>query len=677
MGAACCADVSVCEEVTCSEDRFHFLGGDFEQAVDFLRNEIVGRNRLIQGPFGPMVKVYADYTASGQALRFLGEYTQWIRQMMANSHTQDSATGLFMNECLDDAILSIKTSVNAKDNFVVLCCGTGSTGAMQKLQQILGIYQPPAAWESLGMLVDPTGDWRGATVKNSIFDKSASPDHGPRWVRAREVVKSKLRQSESLPLVIVGPFEHHSNELSWREGLCDCERLPSSASFETDLDALELLLHRHQSASPKRIIIGSISDCSNVTGMRNDLRAISRLFRRFGALLFVDFAASGPYTEINCNPADGELLFDACFVSPHKFLGGDASCGLLVLRRTLYDTSLPPTFAGGGTVKFVTQQRHSYSDEVVERESAGTPGLLQIMQCALALEVKEALGPARIEEKEASLLKDFFMWLKATWPEEIVVLGNPDPTKRHPIISFNVVRPHPLSARFVTCLLSDLFGIQTRAGCSCAGPHGQDLYGLSNETVEQLMSYVAKDGEEADPDLVSVKPAWVRFNLHFTHDSVEIEYIKRALSFVVRHGYRFLSLYMFDMCTGAWIFTLPTWCHEHLLKDEVQDQPASPRESVNRWREQHTFGVHAALRGMQSRNLSSESSRRARLEEQLLSAERCLTLLPTIDPVPPPEPFPQYHLPSLGLRPPFVVAPGMVCNQEGWVTATHSECYEI
>ncbi|CAE8607393.1 unnamed protein product [Polarella glacialis] len=328
-----------------------------------------------------------------------------------------------------------------------------------------------------------------------------------------------------LPLVFVGAYEHHSHELSWRDGLCDCLRIPSTKDHELDMKEFEKLLKEHRAASKNRLFIGSFSDCSNVTGMRSDIKAISKLLRAYGALFFIDHAASDPCTRIDCNPKGNEDCFDGCYVSPHKFLGGEGSSGSLMLRKRL-----PPTFGGGGTVKFATQDFHAYADNLYERETAGTPGVLQIMQTAMAFEVKDALGPERIEKKEHELREDLFDWLKKTHPKEVFILGNKTAAKRHPIVSFNVIAPHPLHPRFVTILLSDPFGIQTRAGCSCAGPLGQDLFQIRSELMELLvLGITGTQASDEEPGIYSVKPGWCRINMHYTLNKLDVWYFKEAL----------------------------------------------------------------------------------------------------------------------------------------------------
>lgn len=634
------------------------FSGDFEHAMKYLRKEIVGRDRVMEGPFGPRLKVYADYTASGQGLQFFNRYMTWLRENFANTHTEDSATGRFMTESFHIAIDSIGRCVNAGDEFVVICTGTGSTGGMLRLQQILGIYIPPASWSKLAALAEGSCAQKGVRqelVSLKVVPTNASLVVGasPEWLQAKEKVKGVLRDLEKLPLVFIGGYEHHSNELSWREGLCDVVRVPLTKSFEVDLEALDKLLQEYRAASPLRPIIGSFSACSNVTGMRTDLRAVSRLLRRVRASFFVDWAASAPYELIDCQ----EDLFDGFVASPHKFLGGDGSCGLLVLRKSVYDLKLPPTFAGGGTVKYVGKDHHCYSDDIIERENAGTPGSLQIFQCALAFELKEALGPKCIEEKEKVLLADFFAWLKETHPREVLVYGNPNPSLRHAIVSFNVVAPWPLQPRFVTVLLSDLFGVQTRAGCSCAGPHGHDLYKMSPEAEKIAIGLIVGDAqgrnnEIEDVGIFALKAGWCRLNLHYTMDDDEIWYLKQVISFVVQHGASFLSVYSFDAVSGTWQFEPP----------DTYGKPI--RRSIVDGTWEHHFGLATALDGGVSRNMTDPSCRRKTFEAQLKSARSLLDQLPkNVSLGAPPAPFPPSPFPD-GSGPSIVVADGQVRNLE-------------
>jgi len=274
----------------------------------------------------------------------------------------------------------------------------------------------------------------------------------------------------------------------------------------------------------------------------------------------------------------------------------------------------------------------------VERENAGTPGALQIYQCAMAFAVKAALGVENIQAREHELLADFLAWVYETHCKEVFVLGNQDASLRHAIVSFNIVGPQPLHPRFVTVLLSDLFGIQTRAGCSCAGPHGLDLLGISENEATRLFEISNKTG------LTSWKPGWCRLNLHYTMDADELWYVKKALSFIVKHGSKFLSVYSFDLTTGAWCYKQQDSIDKGLSPAQIQMSP-------------HKFGLETALQGGGiSRSLVKASERRGLFEAQLRSSERLLETLPQCIPSLPPAPFPDLRFANQGPQTFFMVA---------------------
>jgi len=244
-------------------------------------------------------------------------------------------------------------------------------------------------------------------------------------------------------------------------------------------------------------------------------------------------------------PSDGDPSIDAVFLSPHKFLGGPGSSGVLVFNERLYRRELPPSVAGGGTVDYVSPEDQDFIEDIEEREKAGTPGILQTLRAALAFEVKRAVTPEAIESHEACLVeRAFARWTDA---EGIEILGNPEPSRRIGIVSFNVRDPRGdyLHPKFVTALLNDLFGIQSRAGCSCAGPYGHRLLGIGLDVSEQYRAWVRKGYH-------GIKPGWCRVGFHFTMDDADADYLIDAVRFVARAGHRFLSLYEFDPMSGAW-----------------------------------------------------------------------------------------------------------------------------
>jgi len=487
--------------------------------LDFasLRREIIGADSAFETPFGRRMLVYCDYTASGRCLRFVERYLLSLQRHYANTHTEDDVTGRSMTRLLHDAEASIKRSVNAGERGRIIACGTGATGAIHKLQELVGVALAPATRRRLDEL------WRAA----------GSGDFSS-------------RAAERQPVVFVGPYEHHSNEVSWREGLSTVIEAPLAADGSVCLETLEALLAdpRHRD----RVRIGSFSAASNVTGMISPVHDIARALHRHGALACFDFAASAPYVRIDMNPpgpAEGDPSLDAIFVSPHKFLGGPGSSGILVFNERIYPSELPPTVGGGGTVDYVGFEGHDFTHDVEERERAGTPGVLQILKAALVFQLKDAIGVERITAREHVLVERAL----ARWGRNprIEILGNHDPGRRIGIVSFNVKGPDGayLHPKFVTTLANDLFGIQSRAGCSCAGPYGHRLLGIDRATSERYRASI-REG------LLGIKPGWVRVGFHYVMDDVEADFVIDAMELLAEVGHAFLPLYDFDVHTGAW-----------------------------------------------------------------------------------------------------------------------------
>ena len=491
--------------------------------VSWLRTQVVGIDAPIDTPFGRRLLVYCDYTASGRCLLFVERYLLALQRLYANTHTEDDITGRSMTQLLHEAEASIKRAVNAGPAGRIVACGTGATGAIHKLQEIVGIAIPPATRQTL---LDELTAFLGAERVEAFRQ----------WQDARQ------------PVVFVGPYEHHSNEVSWRHGLATVVEVRLAADGGIDLAHLEALLQ--EPAYRNRLRIGSFSAASNVTGMRSPVHAIARLLHTHGAFACLDFAASAPYVDIDMNPppgpAGGDPSLDAIFVSPHKFLGGPGSSGVLVFNERLYHRELPPTVCAGGTVDYVSEVDQDFVTDVEARERAGTPGVLQILKAALAFELKQAITPARIEACEDRFLRRALDRWRAD--ERIEILGNPDPARRIAIVSFNIrdATGSYLHPKFVTALLNDLFGIQSRAGCSCAGPYGHRLLGIGADVSAQYRDWVRKGFQ-------GIKPGWCRVGFHYVMDEAEADYIIEAVVFVAQCGHRFLPLYDFDARTGLWV----------------------------------------------------------------------------------------------------------------------------
>lgn len=498
---------------------------------EYLRQQIVGIDSTFKTPFGERLMVYCDYTASGRCLRFVESYLQSLQRVYANTHTEDDITGRSMSQLLHEAEDAIKSSVNAGPDGRVVACGTGATGAIDKLQQIIGVALAPATRQNLLDMLDSS---------NSKF---GSEDF-------RNLVAAKQ------PVVFIGPYEHHSNEISWRQCLATTVAVRLDSCGNIDLAHLEDLLQAPEYQG--RLRIGSFSAASNVTGIRSDVRRIACLLHKYDAIACFDFAACAPYVDIDMNPeptsAEEDPSIDALFISPHKFLGGPGSSGVLVFNERIYHSELPPSVSAGGTVDYVGLTDQDFITQTEEREKAGTPGVLQTLKAGLVFKIKDRVGVDVINKREHELTQRAL----TSWGENerIEILGNPDPGCRVGIISFNIKNQDGqyLHHKFVTALLNDLFGIQSRAGCSCAGPYGHRLLNIDADKSERYR-HAVKDG------YCGMKPGWCRVGPHWVMDDAEVDYVIAAVHFVARHGHDFLCLYDFDLCTG-------TWTHKQ-AKDEL------------------------------------------------------------------------------------------------------------
>jgi len=498
---------------------------DTQLDMAYLRQQIVGVDSAFDTPFGERLMSYCDYTASGRCLLFIEEYLQRLQRGYANTHTEDDITGRSMSQLLHDAEEIIKESVNAGPDGRIIACGTGATGAIDKFQQLIGVALSPVTRDTILRML---GELGSATADIDFAE----------FFRKRQ------------PVVFIGPYEHHSNEISWRESLATTIEVSLDANGDIDLQHLEGLLQ--DSAHQGRLTIGSFSAASNVTGIRSDVKGISSLLHAYGALACFDYAACAPYVDIDMNPdpiGHEDPSIDAVFISPHKFLGGPGSSGVLVFNQRIYRRDLPPSVGAGGTVDYVGLDSHDFISRIEEREKAGTPGVLQTLKAGLVFQLKDRVGTARIIEREHVLTER--MLRKWTHNDNIEILGNTDPAKRVSIVSFNIRTPTGdyLHHKFVTALLNDLFGIQSRAGCSCAGPYGHRLLQIDTDTSNRYRD-VVKCGYSG------MKPGWCRIGLHWVMDDSEANFVIDAVNFIANFGHLFLNLYDFDLYTG-------TWTHKH------------------------------------------------------------------------------------------------------------------
>lgn len=403
---------------------------------------------------------YFDYTASGLAYAPIERKIAKYLKTYANTHSESASNALKTQKRYEKARQSLKDALGLDERFYLISAGCGATGAIKKFQEIMGLYLPPMSANRLG---------------------------------------EESLKGANLPLVIISPYEHHSNEVSLREGLCEVVRIPLSKSGEINFGRLDQLLK----INSKREIIGSFSAASNVTGIISDYKKIYVMMKRYGATVAFDAASFSSHDNLDAD------YFDALFLSPHKLLGGVGSCGLLAIKKELVKSD-KPTFAAGGTVSYVSRSSHFFAPSVERTEEGGTQHVMGLIRASLAYRLRNEVGLDVIKSREDELTKLFCEGLDKI-PE--VVSYCPRGVPRLPIFAFNVKGVSPYD--FAEALSED-YGVQTRAGCACAGPYGHDLLGL-------------KDDQKFDQ-----KPGWVRVSLHYSHTPKDVAYLLKAIKKTIK-----------------------------------------------------------------------------------------------------------------------------------------------
>lgn len=481
-----------------SDTHIQALKTDLETYFQPFRNHIIGIDQDFQTPYGQQKIVYTDWTASGRLYRPIEEkLINDFGPFVANTHTETTVSGTAMTKAYHAAKTIIKNHVNSDADDVLIIAGNGMTGVVNKFQRILGLKVP-----------------------ENLRKFSEIPDA----VR---------------PVIFISHMEHHSNQTSWLETMAKVEIVPPGEQGLFSLENLETLIKQYED-TPLKIV--SITACSNVTGLQNPVHEVAKLIHHYGGVCFVDYACSAPYVDINMHPEDSDASLDAVFFSPHKFLGGPGTSGILVFNKKLYKNMIPDC-PGGGTVAFTNPWgEHKYLESIEEREDGGTPGFLQTIKTALAIKLKEQMGTAQILKREHEILARIFSTFKRI-PNLHILAGQHE--NRLGVVSFYI---DDLHYNLGVKLLNDKFGIQTRGGCSCAGTYGHYLLHVDYETSHELTDEISLGD-------LSRKPGWIRLSIHPTLTNAEIDYVCQSVKALAENFRDWSNDYTYDKQTNEFLHT--------------------------------------------------------------------------------------------------------------------------
>lgn len=463
-----------------------------------IRENLIGERDAIKTTFGEKPLIYMDYTASGRSLKFVEDFIQEkVLPNYANTHSESSYTGKQMTLLRHQARQQIRESVNGSEDHKVIFCGSGASAAIAKVIGVLGL-----------------------SIPSSLEDKYNFSQQIPDYERT---------------VVFLGPYEHHSNDLQWRESTAKVIRIGLNGDGAIDVKQLaeELCLHADYAR-----LIGTFSAASNVTGLKSDVSGITKLLHDHGALAFWDYAAAAPYVGIDISSSS----IDAIFLSPHKLVGGPGTPGVLVAHQKIFKNRVP-VVPSGGTVDFVSRTKKSYLSNIESREEGGTPGIVESIRAGLVFKLQQEVGTEIIEEKENAFVRRAI----EAWRNNpsIKILGNLE-ASRLAIVSFCISRDGDnLHYGLVVAMLNDIFGIQARGGCSCAGPYGHDLLGI-DEAGSLLLLEDVKAGNFLN------RPGWARLNFNYFIDEETFEYTVRAVELIADYGHKLAPFYEYNEDCGTW-----------------------------------------------------------------------------------------------------------------------------
>jgi len=477
---------------------------ELEKYFQTFRKNIIGINAGIDTPYGYRKLVYADWIASGRLYGPIEKrITEDIGPLVGNTHSESTATGSAMTQAYHLAQKIVKNHVKADENDILIFTGTGMTSAIAKLQRLLGLKVPE---QSINYCVFTHGEY------NSCRDIP----------------------NENRPVVFLTHTEHHSNHTSWFETLADVVVLEPAADLKVDPETLRREIVKYQN---RPLLIGSFTACSNVTGYMPPFHELARIMHEYNGYCFIDFAASAPYVDIDMHPADRAERLDAIFFSPHKFLGGPGSAGVLIFNKELYKNDIPDT-PGGGTVKWTNRWGgYSYISDIEVKEDGGTPGFLQGIKAALAVRLKEQMGTENIHNREKELIDLAFRELSNLKGLHILAENI---NERLGVFSFYIDKAHH---NLITKILNDRYGIQVRGGCSCAGTYGHFLLNVDFKLSKEITDRI-------DAGDLSMKPGWIRLSLHPTMTNEELFYITGAIREVAENITEWSSDYIYNSHTN-------------------------------------------------------------------------------------------------------------------------------
>lgn len=469
---------------------------ELEKHFSFFRENIIGIDQTFESPYGKQKIIYTDWTASGRMYRPIEDalITNFY-PFLANTHTETTQTGSSMTVAYHAAQQMIKNHVNASSQDVIITCDAGMTGAINKFQRILGL-------------------------------------------RIHEKYKNKIAIAENdRPIVFVTHMEHHSNQTSWLETIAEVVVINPTKEGLVDLEHLKELLEQYKNRTTK---IAAITSCSNVTGIFTPYHEIAAIMHANNGLCFVDFACSAPYINIDMNPKNEAEMLDAIYFSPHKFLGGPGSSGVLVFDSKLYTNKVPDN-PGGGTVEWTNPWgEHAYVTNIEAREDGGTPGFLQVIRTALCIQLKEKMGVDNMLKREHELID--VLWDEFNAIPNLHILAN-NIKDRLSIISFYI---DDLHYNLAVKLLNDRFGIQTRGGCSCAGTYGHYLLHVDKDYSNSITS-------EISCGILDKKPGWIRMSIHPTTTNDELKFVIDAIKQLCKNYMEWAKNYEYNPTSNEYV----------------------------------------------------------------------------------------------------------------------------